>query len=92
MQMYYEKFKEEIALSLERTLLSKKYPDYRLLLNEYREGILYFELMREKVWNKAIEDTLGAKNYFDQNRDKYRWDTRVNATMYQVANEQTLGQ
>jgi peptidyl-prolyl cis-trans isomerase SurA len=92
MQMYYEKFKEEVALSLERTLLSKKYPDYRLLLNEYREGILYFELMREKVWNKAIEDTLGAKNYFEQNRDKYRWDTRVNATMYQVANEQTLAQ
>jgi peptidyl-prolyl cis-trans isomerase SurA len=92
MQTYYDKFKEDVALSLERVLLSKKYPEYRLLLNEYREGILYFELMRQKVWNKAIEDTLGAKAYFDQNRDKYRWDMRVNATVFQVANDQILGQ
>ncbi len=92
MQGYYDKFKEDAALSLERVLLSQKYPEYRLLLNEYREGIMYFELMRQKVWNRAIEDTTGAKSYFDNNRDKYKWDTRVNATLYQVANEQTLAQ
>ena len=89
---YYEKFKEEVAFSIERKLLSQKYPDYRMLLNEYKEGILYFELMRQKVWNRAIEDTLGAKDYFSQNREKYNWDTRVNATVYQVANDQVLGQ
>ncbi len=92
MQMYYDKFKEDAALSLERALLTKKYPEYRFLLNEYREGIMYFELMRQKVWNRAIEDTLGAKNYFDQNRQKYQWDTRVTATIYQVAQDQTLAQ
>jgi len=92
MQGYYNKFKEEAALSLERTLLSQKHPEYRMLLNEYREGILYFELMRQKVWNRAIEDTVGAKGYFDNNRDKYNWDTRVNVIMYQVGNEQILAQ
>ena len=49
-------------------------PDYRNLLNEYRDGTLLFEAMNHEVWNKAKNDEDGLKACYEANRDKYRWD------------------
>ena len=50
-------------------------PDYRNLLNEYRDGMLLFEISNRRVWEGASRDTLGLNNYFDANRYKYTWPT-----------------
>ncbi len=47
---------------------------YRNLLNEYRDGMLLFEISNRKVWQAASNDTTGLKNYFEANRSKYTWD------------------
>lgn len=47
--------------------------DYRNLLNEYRDGMLLFEISNRRVWEGASRDTLGLKNYFEANRAKYAW-------------------
>ena len=47
---------------------------YRNLLNEYRDGMLLFEISNRKVWQGASNDTTGLKNYFEANRSKYTWD------------------
>lgn len=49
--------------------------DYRNLINEYRDGMLLFEVSNKKVWEGATKDTLGLKNYFEANRSKYNWDS-----------------
>ncbi len=48
--------------------------DYRNLLNEYRDGMLLFEISNRKVWEGAGKDTVGLNNYFETNRGKYKWD------------------
>ena len=50
-------------------------PDYRNLMNEYRDGTLLFEVMNNEVWRKAKTDEAGLQQLFDENRDKYRWDS-----------------
>lgn len=47
--------------------------DYRNLMNEYRDGILLFEIANSKVWDRASRDTEGLKAFFEANRDKYSW-------------------
>ena len=47
--------------------------DYRNLINEYRDGMLLFEVSNRKVWEGASKDTVGLKNYFEANRAKYNW-------------------
>lgn len=47
--------------------------DFRNLLNEYRDGMLLFEISNRKVWEGAGKDTLGLKNYFEANRSKFTW-------------------
>ncbi|MBO4721435.1 MAG: peptidylprolyl isomerase [Muribaculaceae bacterium] len=49
-------------------------PDYRNLLNEYRDGTLLFEVMSKEVWNKAKNDSKTLEERFEANRSKYQWE------------------
>jgi peptidyl-prolyl cis-trans isomerase SurA len=59
--------------------LDQKYPEYKNLLAEYRDGILLFDLMDKKVWSKSVEDTAGLRAYFNSHRNNYMWKERVDA-------------
>ena len=37
----------------------EKYPEFAALMQEYRDGILLFDLMDQKVWGKAVQDSVG---------------------------------
>ena len=49
-------------------------PEYRNLLNEYRDGMLLFEISNRRVWKAASKDTVGLEQYYAENRGKYVWD------------------
>jgi len=51
-------------------------------MNEYRDGILLFDLTDQKVWSKAVKDTTGLKNYYEKNKANYMWDTRLDASIF----------
>jgi peptidyl-prolyl cis-trans isomerase SurA len=90
MRTLYKEYTEENLIQWEEAHLEEKYYDYKMLVREYRDGILLFQLMDEKVWSKAIEDTAGLKKFFANNREKYRWDYRAQAKIFNVENQQTL--
>ena len=85
MQQLYDQYVEQSLTEFEKNSLETKYEDYRMLVKEYRDGILLFQLMDEKVWSKAIEDTVGLKKYFADNQTKYQWDQRVQGTVVSAA-------
>ena len=80
-QMYID-FVNEQLLAYEDSRLEEKYPEYKALLKEYREGILLFDLTNKKIWTKAVEDTIGQKVFFSANESSYVWPERVDATIY----------
>jgi peptidyl-prolyl cis-trans isomerase SurA len=43
--------------------------------------------MQDQVWNKAVKDTAGLRAYFNENRTKYAWSERINATVYECKDE-----
>ena len=79
--MYIDFVNEEL-LAYEESKLEEKYPEYKALLQEYREGILLFDLTNKKVWTKAVQDTLGLQAFYDANKSNYTWEKRVDATIY----------
>ncbi len=83
----YKAFVNEACLDYEESKLPEKYPDFKALLQEYRDGILLFELTDKNVWAKAVKDTTGLKEFYEANKDKYMWGTRTEATIYKCANE-----
>jgi peptidyl-prolyl cis-trans isomerase SurA len=86
----YTQYVDQCVLEYEERNLPARYPEYGHLVNEYREGILLFKIMEEKVWTKAIADKEGLEKYFEQYREKYRWNDRVKATIYTVASNEAL--
>ena len=54
--------------------LAKSNPEYRNLLNEYRDGMMLFEISNRRVWKAANKDTVGLENYFAEHRADYTWD------------------
>ena len=49
-------------------------PEFSNLLNEYRDGMMLFEISNRRVWKAAGKDTLELEKYFEANRNKYMWD------------------
>ncbi len=76
-EMFEDAVQQHLDMALleaERDDLATNNPDYRNLLNEYRDGMLLFEVSDRKVWSKAKQDKEGLENYFRTHRDNYRWD------------------
>lgn len=80
----YEMYAKESVMSYEEANLERKYPDFKALMREYREGILLFEITKNEVWDKASQDTIGLKGFYEQNRDSYKWPARANLTKVSV--------
>lgn len=48
-------------------------PDYRNIYNEYRDGILLYNISNQEVWERAAKDTTGLEKYFAEHRADYTW-------------------
>lgn len=73
-KIFDEKYKaayDNALQSAEQDWLYAYEPDYRNLLNEYRDGSLLYEVSLRKVWDKATNDTEGLAAYFDNHRGDY---------------------
>jgi peptidyl-prolyl cis-trans isomerase SurA len=68
----FEDFKDSEILSYYKDHLEKSEPEFAYTLQEYKDGLLLFELMQQKIWEKSSKDTLGLKNFFDANLSKYQ--------------------
>ena len=67
----FEDFKDKEILAFYKENLEKTEPEFAYILKEYKDGLLLFELMQQKIWNKSSKDTLGLKNYYTTNSSKY---------------------
>lgn len=86
----FKAFSEKVVMDYEESRLADKYEDYRMLYDEYKDGILLFSLMDEKVWTKAVNDTLGLAAFFEKNKKNYTWKPRNEAIVLNAADEPTL--
>jgi len=84
----FDDWVEKTCIQLEDSLLEEKYPEFKALMKEYRDGILLFNLMDQKVWGKAVEDTMGLKQYFQLTKENYQWDNRLDASVFTCLNKE----
>lgn len=86
----YEKFVNQKLIAFEKTQLEKKYPEFKALMKEYRDGILLFEISDQMIWTKAIKDTSGLKEFYMSNTDTWKWPNRIKATIYTSDSKKTI--
>ncbi len=59
--------------NLENSKLEEKYPEFKYMMQEYHDGILLFNISEEKIWNKAVEDTVGLEEFYAKDKKRYMW-------------------
>lgn len=84
-QQLFTEFVNDKALAYEETQLDKKYPDFRNLMREYEEGILLFEAIKQNVWDKASQDSVGLDKFYADNKNRYQWEERASVVTYTVS-------
>ncbi|WP_378185148.1 peptidylprolyl isomerase [Aquimarina sp. W85] len=72
----FRAFQKNEALVYYSNNLESENSEYAAVLNEYRNGLLLFDLMESKIWDKAQNDTVGLKAFYLQHTDQYQQDKR----------------
>ena len=83
----YASFVKEKVMEYEEKNLENKYPDFKSLMQEYREGILLFEITKQEVWDKASKDTVGLKSFYADHSDNYMWPERAKVYKYTITTD-----
>lgn len=83
----YKIYVDKVVNDFQEHKLEDDNPDFKYLMKEYRDGIMLFELMDRSVWSKASRDTVGLKNFYEQNKAKYQWEPGFNGAVYRFKDE-----
>ena len=67
----YKSFVQYNALEVYKSSLESENSDYRYVIKEYREGLLLFNLMQDKIWTVRDSDSTKLKMFFDDNKNNY---------------------
>ncbi len=75
----FEKFTDEQLIAYYNENLENEFLEFKYVMDEYRDGLLLFDLMEKEIWNRAKTDTLGLTTYFKNNIKNYQWKKRFQA-------------
>ena len=68
----YDLFIRDIVTTAERKNLVTKHPEFTHLMQEYRDGILLFNISNEKIWSKpAAEQATLEEEWVKQLNKEY---------------------
>ena len=88
----YEEFEVDVLKDFYRAKLEEENEEYASTIDEYRNGLLIFDLMDKNIWQRAKEDSLGLQKYFEANRDQYKWGERIEAMIVAATSEEKAQQ
>lgn len=78
----WQKFVAASALDYYRNHLEDYNEEYYYQVQEFVEGNMLFEIMDQKVWNKAGEDNEVLKKYYEANKEKYKWGANADLIVF----------
>jgi peptidyl-prolyl cis-trans isomerase SurA len=77
----YDDFAGELSVDYYRKNLEQYSPEFKAQYAELMEGILLFEVMERKIWNKSASDTNALKSLYEKQKLKYQWGKSADAIM-----------
>jgi len=84
----YNDLKNIELIAYKDSKLDEEYPEFKALMEEYHDGILLFNLTDQLVWSKAVNDSAGLQNYYESNKEKYKWGKRADAIVFSALNNE----
>jgi len=70
--------------------LENEFVDFKNIVEEYRDGLLLFDLMEKEIWERAKTDTVGLNSYFKNNSKNYMWTNRYDIDAYSSTDQKVI--
>ena len=77
----YDKFFNEQLNSYYNDNLEKEFPEFANVMEEYRDGLLLFDLMEKEIWERSKTDTTGLKNFYETQKNEHLWKNRLDVVV-----------
>ena len=86
----YENFVNNQLAVYNDSQLETDYPEFAAIMNEYRDGLLLFDLMEKEIWEKSKTDTIGLEKFYDAHKANYKWAERYDAVVYSSTSKDAI--
>jgi peptidyl-prolyl cis-trans isomerase SurA len=77
----YASFLERSVFKYKEENLENENQEFAHILDEYREGLLLFDLMQDKIWEGAKNDSIGLQEFYNSNKQNYIWPDRIEGSV-----------
>lgn len=89
---FYNEFETSELKSYFKERLADEDENYAAILNEYRDGLLIFDVMEKNIWQKGKNDSIGIQEYYNKTKQDYQWKKRVDADIYSATSQMSAQQ
>jgi len=86
----YNKFLDEQLTAYYDENLENDFPEFANVMEEYRDGLLLFDLMEKEIWDRAKSDTVGLKKFYEGHKMEHLWKKRVEVTIASSTKMETI--
>ena len=80
-----QRLEEPFIWGLAADSLARVHPELGQIMDEYRDGVLLYQMEQEHVWNRISPTDSLLKIYQKQHHDRFVWPDRVNFTDIRTA-------
>ncbi|RYG50118.1 MAG: peptidyl-prolyl cis-trans isomerase, partial [Chitinophagaceae bacterium] len=88
----YEKYVDEQLNSYYKGDLEKEFPEFAAVMDEYRDGLLLFDLMEKEIWQRSKTDWVGLQKFYEQNKSKYVWKNRADVIIASSTDQKVIAE
>lgn len=76
-QLGFEDYVSDNLKTYYENNLENEFPEFKNTAQEFKEGLLLFDLMEDEIWQKVKTDTLGYTNYYNTNINKFKQEESI---------------
>lgn len=86
---YYSEFYNKTLKDYFMFRLEEENEEFASILEEYRSGLLIFDVMDKNIWTVAKLDTIGLQKFYDKTKSSYVWKKRIDGDILTSTNNST---
>jgi len=78
----FENYTNQCAITYSCAHMEERFPQIKQSLEDFKEGIMIFDLTDKKVWSPSLADTTALQQYYQTHKTKYKYTQRADATIW----------
>lgn len=96
----YQEFVNSVVEKYADSRLEIENPDFKAIVDEYRNGLMIFSYNDKMVWSKAIMDTVGFNDFYERTKNShdinnpddavYFWKSRARVNVITIADSMLI--